>query len=155
APKQLHRGDIGHTAVSPDARWIVTVPFAAPGVFVWDAKTLALVKQFPDLWGPVRFSPKGRWMAAAAGDERLWRAADDIHAWVAGPRLNIPGGAFEFSPDGQLLAVSTKQGQLYLFDLEGERELAHFEDPELRFGNLTFSPDGSRLIAVHGNGVHV
>src|SRR5262249_12394248 len=75
--------------------------------------------------------------------------------WSAGPRLNIPGGAFEFSPDGQLLAVSTKQGQLYLFDLEGERELAHFEDPELRFGNLTFSPDGSRLIAVHGNGVHV
>jgi tetratricopeptide (TPR) repeat protein len=70
----------------------------------------------------------------------------------------LGGGCFAFSPDGKLLAVDTGFGAVRLLDPDTGREYARLEDPNQdRAFWMSFSPDGSQLVASSqdGQSVHV
>jgi WD40 repeat protein/serine/threonine protein kinase len=99
---------------------------------------------------------------ALSHDGRLLSAAESIQATAAvylwelpsGPLLAVPetndaNGSVSFSPDGKLLAFSTRNHGIKLWDVEARRELTNFPGV---FGNgwfsvLQFSPDGRCLAA--------
>jgi tetratricopeptide (TPR) repeat protein len=59
---------------------------------------------------------------------------------------------FAFSPDSKLLAVETGYGVIRLLEPDTGREWARLEDPNRhRAATITFSPDGTQLVAVSGD----
>jgi WD40 repeat protein len=96
------------------------------------------------------FSSDGRWLATF-GDAFELR---DTRTWEPAPELPFPDGrpvlgAGTFSPDGRLLAVVANHGTVHLIDLQRYRSLGVLRPPGLiNLSALTFSRDGSRLVAV-------
>jgi WD40 repeat protein len=71
-----------------------------------------------------------------------------VPSWEPGLELPDQGWSATFSPDGRLLAIDTGQGTIRLVDPETGREYARLEDPDQdRAGLLSFSPDGTKLVA--------
>ena len=142
-PNRLDAGaDIGFIAVSPDARWVVTVNHPGELAKIWDARDGKLVKQLAE-WGTgnPHFSPDGRWLSTGLDGGRLLA----VGTWEPGPRM---GGYGEFAPDSKLLAVPTRTGVIRLVDPATGRELATLEDPNLDATYYpVFTPDGAKLIS--------
>ncbi len=156
-PNQLVRlrphYDVRRIAVSPDGRLVASGSHSGLHVKVWDAETGNLVIELPV--GPISsaiFSPDGRWLAtASSGGCRLWA----VDSWREGP--DVDGSILPaFSPDSKLLAVGTSQGMIRLVDPDTGREYARLEDPnQEQIRMLTFSPDGTQLVAMGGSWCHV
>jgi WD40 repeat protein len=145
--------DIVRVAVSPDGRWLVTSTHETGTVKIWETRTRQAVKELPGRSREIQFSPDGRWLATK---DRLWRVGPTIADWFEGPELGRSNGSFVFSPDSRLLAIATSQGQIRLFDPDKGLDIARLEDPDQHSCNLAFSPDGTKLLAVHAKeGVHV
>src|SRR5262249_7602674 len=150
--------DIGFVDVSPDGRWVVTNQYGVPVLQVWDGRTGQPVKQLVGEcgWGTVRFSPDGRWLATPLDNGRLWQVGPSIADWSEGRRPGDFHGACDFSPDSRLLALGPSTGTIRVLDPERNRELARLEIPENHIPlRLTFTPDGTRLIATHVSGADV
>ena len=76
-----------------------------------------------------------------------------VGSWEMGPKT-APGMGV-FSPDSKLLTVPTPDG-IHLIDHATGREVAVLEDPNLDLASITFTPDGTKLIALNAhNGAHV
>jgi WD40 repeat protein len=132
-------------AFSPDGRWLVSGDFGGT-VKVMDAETGKVLWE-TRLIGPsgsATFSPDGRWVAAAGGPQvRVWDAAtgEELHT------LNISATGAEcvrFSPDGQRLITSTREGKLILWDVTTGVEALRLLGA---YGEVCFSADGSRLLS--------
>jgi WD40 repeat protein len=147
--------DVRWVAVSPNGRWVATGSHWATDVYVkvWDARTGRHVADLPvEGSSGVGFSPDDRWLLTTGGGCRLWA----VESWQEGPRIG--GEAFAFSPDGKILAVEIGSGAVRLVDPDTGREYARLEDPNQdRAGALTFSTDGSQLLATTNDSpsVHV
>ena len=92
-----------------------------------------------------------------AGDHR-GRAAAVGGRFVAGKARARGRAAFAFSPDGKLLAADTAHGAVRLVDPDTGREYARLENPNQdRARFLSFSPDGTQLVATKGDSqsIHV
>jgi len=146
-------GDARYIAVSPDGRLVATGSHNGAKVKVWQTQEDGkLEKELPvGVGSEVGFSPDGQWLAATGDDLRLWAVAD----WRQ--EGEIGGGAFAFSPDGKVLAVETKYGNVRLVDPSSGREYARLEDPNQARAVPRFSLDGSRLIltGIEGHAVRV
>jgi WD40 repeat protein len=154
-PIHLPHEDSRSITVSLDGHWVATASHGASlEVKIWDlARGGKLAKKLRvGSGGAVGFSPDGKWLASTGGGLRLWK----VPSWDLGPRIG-GRGTFAFSPDGQLLAVETGSGTVRLVDPATDREYARLEDPNQEQASfLTFSPDGSQLVANgEGNWVHV
>jgi WD40 repeat protein len=139
--------DVRNIAVSPDGRWVATGSFASESpepVIVWEAATGKRIKVLPAYgMAHVSFSPDGRWLAIWCGGCRLW----SVGTWEPGPDLG--GSIFAFAPDSQQAVVSDGH-QIRLVSLPSGRTLARLEDPHQdRPTTLTFTPDGTRVIAAN------
>jgi tetratricopeptide (TPR) repeat protein len=136
--------------LSPDARWVATGTWRGQGVKVWDAHRGTLAREIAvEESAEVRFSPDGRWLVTASGDEyAIW----ELGSWARRkqvPRsqaISLPGQV-AFSPVGGMLAITRTRSQVQLIDAESGQELATLEAPESKnVSTLGFSPDGRLLV---------
>ena len=144
--------DVRYIAVSPKGEWVATGSHSAAGVKIWEALSGKPVKDIPGDGTRVGFSPDGKWLATTEGGLRLWA----VGSWQEGVHVG-GGGAFAFSLDFKLLAVDTGYGAVRLVDPDTGREYARLEDPNQdRAGSLSFSPDGTQLVATgESRSIHV
>jgi serine/threonine protein kinase/WD40 repeat protein/tetratricopeptide (TPR) repeat protein len=149
--------DVRSVSVSRDGSWVATGSHWGTGAKVWDAATGKPAADLAPTQSEVsvRFSPDGKWLATSSGTGvcRLW----SVGSWREGPSAGPAGRAIAFSHDSKLLAVETGQNSVRLIDPDTGKECARLEDPNQdRALFLTFSPDGTRLVANgEGQWLHV
>ena len=139
--------DVRYCAVSPDGQWVVTGSHLIPGtVSVWEVESGRHAHELLSDRGVPLFSPDGRWLAVVSNDSstggRLWKTG----SWTPGPVLEL--GHLAFSPDSQLMAVTTGLSTLRLVVPENGDEVAQLiiADPT-RLKPECFTPDGNQLVA--------
>src|SRR5207253_2108511 len=123
----------------------------ASGEELFTRKTLALFS--------VAFSPDGKRLASASGDQVYTGEPGEIKMWEAtsGQELiTIKGHDNEswsegFSPDGKRLASSSADTTVKPWDVGTGQELHHFEGDGEQVTSVAFSPDGQYLAT--GSGV--
>jgi WD40 repeat protein/tetratricopeptide (TPR) repeat protein len=164
--------DVRGTRVSPDGRWVVTGSHWHDGsgvqVKVWEADTGKLVANLPspEVTGCLDFSPDSRWLYLTGKEDRRVEVASlaTTPVQAAGSATTRPP-AWEgqwksesrklegaFSPDNRLRAYGTNEGAIHLVSPETDQKIATLPPPEVtRSGSLTFSADGSRLLARGGD----
>ena len=99
----------------------------------------------------LRFSPDGKYLAAAMSDRRLnlWRLSDGLLELVAS--FTLVAGATELSwrSDSKFLAASTWEGYVAVLDI-ASMELRYLDIVEDTFWSISWRPDG-KIIAVGSN----
>jgi serine/threonine protein kinase/WD40 repeat protein len=120
-------------AFSPDGKWLIT---GGPGEYEfrrvgsWQLGPVVKRARRTEFAGPMAFTPDGRLMAVAHSLERIKLVRTDIGEEVA--TLASPASlhvtALAFSPDGSLLAGTTVNYVIFLWDLRLiRRQLAAFD----------------------------
>jgi len=140
-------------AVSPNGKLVATGSHGFKSVMIWEAETGKLVKSLPGIGWRLNFSPDGKWLGTVADGYHLW----EVGSWREGPKIGGGEGA-DFSPGGKMLAVESGMGAIRLVDPGTGLEFARLEDPNQdRAGRISFSPDGTKLIATTGDSqsIHV
>lgn len=107
---------------------------------------IAPPKRLPtDHWF-VSASPDGRWIASSgkhSNSVTVFDAASDEPVYT--DEFNVsPGVWTEFSPDGNVLALST-MGRVTFLSTETWQQCGVFELGEMSIGRPAFSPDGTRI----------
>jgi WD40 repeat protein len=129
-------GDDGRLVLGWDDGWVSR----------WDPASGALLSvaqhQAPVL--TVATAGDGAWIATAAADGKVcwWKWAEEVP-----PRQrSLPGAhLLRFSPDSALLGCATEDGQIRIWDVTEETEVAGFEALPSPILGMEWSPDGSRL----------
>lgn len=149
---QPRRSSGGMLRLSPDGRWLASVPSEPddPSIHLW----LLESDQLHRLQGhhhPVlglAFSSDGRWLASG-------NPYEPIHVWDVrtgkllrrlGKTTGGPGLAFSF--DNRWLAAGTVSGQVQLYEVETGHLVHSFKGYRGWINGLTFTPDGNSLAVV-------
>jgi WD40 repeat protein len=146
-------------ALSPDGQLLAA---AGSAVVIWrlDSGKLwrRLTEPARDGGGPVAFSPDGRLVAARGLSKhnntiRLWEAASGKEVATLCDKSTNCFTSIAFSPDGRTIAAGSlgfprggDVGKLVLWDLASGKELAARADHRGWLIDVTFTPDGRRLI---------
>jgi len=164
-------GGIMHATFGPDGLQVLTVSHDFT-LQIWDTQTgeptigplhhegAPQVLYRP---GPPQFSPNGRYIVSAAPLEPQQAAHMTVRIWDArsGQSLanltNIAQGNFRkhvrFSPDGLRLVTPAARGRegMQLWDIGSGQLLAErFFDDNVYLYSVDFSPDGQRIMFIHG-----
>jgi WD40 repeat protein/two-component sensor histidine kinase len=135
---------------SPDSRLLA--PAAYDGkLCIWDAKTGVVIRTLPtgERVGDVRFTPDGRFLAAASREERqprvrLWDLASGQVSLVLTQSRRVD--AIALSGDGKLLAAGGGEGAVTLWELPSGRQLRTVVVPDRgHVVDLDLSADGHWL----------
>ena len=153
-PVQLTpQADVRYVSVSADGKLVVTGSHHDRAVNIWNCQTGTLVKRLVGASWRAILSPDGKWLGSVWGGFRLWK----VGSWEKGPKIGGGEGA-AFSPDTSILAVESGEGSIRLLDPNTGHEYARLEDPNQdRARHITFSPDGTQLIATNDDSrtIHV
>jgi hypothetical protein len=157
APTPLpHPQPVSALAFSPDGRTVTTVSDGVARVFVWDAATGRLLRQWqlPQRWlARSALGAGGKVLATAdeAGRVALW----DV---TTGKKLHVledtAGPTLALSADGKSLVAGSRQnGALGVWDVATGKRRAELPGSAWSRGlPVAFSPDGKRIAAVRLNG---
>jgi WD40 repeat protein len=151
APLQ-HGAWVTHAAFSPDDRNLVTACLDRKAR-VWEiasGRKLAPEMGHSDGVESAEFSPDGRYILTASGSTaRLW-LAETRQPLAANPILRHPGRLTRavFNPDGHRILTTSQDGSARVWDLAGSTA-------NVLSTPWTFSDDGSRVVTVSNNSVHV
>jgi WD40 repeat protein/Flp pilus assembly protein TadD len=143
-----------YLSVNPDGSRIATGTQDGTMVRIWDGQSNRLVTELQIPAGSdVAFSPDGSWFATNLDGEfvQLWATIN----WKPGDKQKFEAAKqsrIAFSPDSRLVAVESGTGSLRLYHavppVDRPALVAELENPNHDRANwLTFTPDGSRLIA--------
>jgi eukaryotic-like serine/threonine-protein kinase len=138
---------------SPDSQSLATAwnPTYSTDIRILDLRRFAIKKTMA-FWFPVLelvYSPDGRTMATVcdgpSGSEiQLYNGQTSV--WQQNVTWNhVNLHHVTFSADGKLLASSTRDGSLHLWDLDIGQPRASFRGGNSRISHFQFSPDGRSL----------
>jgi serine/threonine protein kinase/tetratricopeptide (TPR) repeat protein/WD40 repeat protein len=130
------------TDISRDGRWVV-FGVHLRGMNVYDSRTSRHVwKDMDNRLGIVgRFTPDGRWLVGGFG---ACRVGDWNTTVVLDP--SHTGSLHDVSPDSRLALIGMAEGYARLIEIATGRELVRIEPPDGSLGQMTFTPDGTRLL---------
>jgi WD40 repeat protein len=142
-------------SISPDARWVATGKWSAPGgpyVSVWDAATGVLVKDLPiDFEAAVAFSPDGKWLVTCSNVEyRVW----EVGTWKelrTMPRNVDWTAPIPISGDSLTMAITPQAGGVELVDPGTGDDLVTLDDLDREIP-LELSRDGAQLVTICHDG---
>jgi WD40 repeat protein len=139
-------------ALSPDGGTLAARGYKAVKLLDLGAEALVAHLPHPDVPGALLYSPDGRQLAVAAGRKVwLWDVASR-KPLTSFPAFRRFAESLAFSPDGELLAAGSREGQLRLWDLDACKELACLDGQVGAVHGLAFSPDGMTVAAAgHDN----
>ncbi|MHB1310299.1 MAG: hypothetical protein ACYC23_24800, partial [Limisphaerales bacterium] len=151
-----HDRIVSAAGFSPDGQQVVTAGYDGTAR-VWDVESgecVRILRGHRSWVMACRFSPDGQQIASTGFDRtlRLWdaRTGRQIACWDLQGRSLI----FDYSPDGQRIAIKTAKVQdlggsrpvLEIWDVKANRRVVAFQG-NAELANLTqFSPDGRRLL---------
>ena len=150
---RLGNGTVHTLAYSPDGSLIAV---AGKSTWLYDANTLAEVGRIERSARTIAFSPDGRTLASGS-----WPNPDrTVHLWDVATQervggLQLPGlrgvTAVAFTSDGNILAVGYGNGDIALWDMKTQRQIAQQTVVRRILTSipwtLAFSPDGQLLAA--------
>jgi WD40 repeat protein len=132
-------------AVSPDGKRLAATTYVKDrSLTVWSRDTGEVLLQ-PNRGNPAllpRFSPDGRYLAAACGASgaQVWDA-DDGKLLFATP-VNLNPASCDFSPTGSLLAVGGSDGTVRLYEVPSGVAWKPFKVADGGITQILFHPDG-------------
>lgn len=139
-------------------------------IVIWDTETwqalTTLASHRFSVWR-VKYSPDGRYLAAACGDYGHKLKLGEVKIWdvASGQEIMTLGGHaacvwdLSFSPDSRRLASVSGQyrtkeipGELKIWDLTYGQELLTIKDHPGMITGVAFSPDGKSLASISWDG---
>ena len=145
--------------ISPDGRWVATGTQHGRDVKVWEVDTGKVVATLSCRSASVAFSPDGRLLVVAGGQEYSFWSTNNWTCVHRLPRDNIGdlAGYVAFDAQGKVIAITDRLRSVTLADAVDLRTLATFSAPDAAIiSSLTLSDDGGHLAAGMENGmVHV
>lgn len=153
-----HEGEAYCARFSPDGRWLATS--GTDGVRIWEWPSKKQVRRLREAIADVNgvaWSPDGKLLAAFSDDLhlRIYGVDDWRPVRTLAFEGHLAGG--EFTPDGQMLVVAERRGNLkdvvlgadrvHLIDARSWQPIHQFRDPTASTQGVAVSSDG-RLAAV-------
>ena len=116
-------------------------------VHLWDLISFKETQSWKDIYGPSCVSPDGRWyFTFGYSGEALLREITSGHEQRPTLEIQDPRNV-SISPDGKFVAVTSQRGYVRLWDLATWRPAATLGSFLIGTHSVSFSPDGTRLIA--------
>jgi eukaryotic-like serine/threonine-protein kinase len=149
----------GYLVIAPNNLEIATCGWRRKGVKVWEFVHGTIVKELGTCDNPtMSYSPDGS-LLAVLGDDcgcQFW----NTQSWTPDSKLvNSDKRFFRnccFGGSGEIFAMPQTRDSLSLFDISNRAEIARLPTFAISSGPLTFSRDGSLLVAMGESGlIHV
>lgn len=133
-------------AVTRDARLAATSSYNSPGVRLWEFPAAKMIRELPAAAAALlAFTPNGATLATGAGETiQLWDTTTGARGATIATGAKIR--SLDFSPDGRLLAVETRDGVLLFGNAAPFVELARLTTAAGHLpASFCFSRDSRRL----------
>ena len=158
APRLAHR-NAGYVALSPDGNWVATSGWHTDEVRLWNARTGALVHEWPVHRASVTFTPDSRVLVLSLGHEFRFH---DVVSKELMLRIRcdvaMHPGYIAFAPATGLMALELAPGVVHLKEIATGKTVARLEDPHGdRASWMGLASDSGRLavVAQYARAIHV
>jgi WD40 repeat protein len=143
-------GRINDVAWSPDGKTIAVA--SSTGVFLYSSATYNEINSIAvgsDVYR-IAFSPDGAMLALDLGfNITIFNITNGEALRTLSVQRDYPGSSFAYSPDGRLLAYTSEESTIMIWDLKSGVEVRTIQVANGFIVQLIFSADGEILISLH------